>query len=189
MALQQLNPSAFNGARTIDWFGAHNHPGEPANPAANAYADPAGVRSLTVIKAAPAQSVSVNICSPLGLRANVQAGTGLLLATNVTAAPLRLQWSQGVVSVGAFMVAQAALGTPFTAVMWVWLAGAAAWESVNVQGVTGDIWAKVGDTVAPFVAVQAPTGDVITSVLFDSVHPSAELFSPLGIGRLYFREA
>ncbi len=189
MAVQQLDPSAFNGARTIDWFGAQNNPGDPANLAANAYADPAGVRSLTVVKAAPAQSVSVNICSPLGLRANVQPGTGLLLATNLTAAPLRLQWSQGVRSVGAFMVAQAAFGTPFTAVMWVWLAGAAAWESVTLQGVTGDIWAKVGDTVAPFVAAQAPAGDLIAAVYFDAVHPSAELFSPLGIGRLYFREA
>lgn len=188
MPVQQLSAAHFNGARTIDWFGPDNAAGDPAKLAPNAYADAAGVQAVTLVKAVPAQSVTVSVCSPLGLRANVQAGTGLLLATNVTAAPLRLSWSAGVRSVGAFAVAQAAFGTPFTAVMWVWLAGAAAWESVPLQGVTGDIWTKVGDTVAPFVAAQAPAGDVITAVYFDAVHPSAELFSPLGIGRLYFRE-
>jgi hypothetical protein len=189
MAIQQLNATAFNGARTMDWFGPSAMPGDPANLTSNAYADPAGVRSVTVMPASPTQVITVNVCSPLGLRANVQAGTGMLLATNVTASPLRLQWSQGVRSVGAFVVAQAAFGTPFTAVMWVWLAQAAAWESVALQGVTGDIWMKAGDTVAPFIAAQAPPGDAITQVYFDAVHPSTQLFSPLGIGRLYFVEA
>jgi hypothetical protein len=185
MAVLQLNATAFNGARTIDWFNsATDTAGDAANPTTNAYADPAGVRSVTVLQAAPAQSVTVSLCSPLGLRANVPAGTGLLLASNLTAAPLRLTWSQGVRSVGAFMVAQAPFDTPFTAVMWVWLAGAAEWESVSVQGATGDI----GDPIAPFVGGQAPAGDLITTVYFDAVHPSDALFSPLGIGRLYFRE-
>jgi hypothetical protein len=60
---------------------------------------------------------------------------------------------------------------------------------VALQGVTGDIWMKAGDTVAPFIAAQAPPGDAITQVYFDAVHPSTQLFSPLGIGRLYFVEA
>jgi hypothetical protein len=55
--------------------------------------------------------------------------------------------------------------------------------------VTGDTWLKAGDTVAPFVAAEAPAGDMIGAVSFDAVHPSTELFSPLGIGRLYFRDA
>ena len=189
MPIQQLSAAAFNGARTMDWFGPGAMPGDPANLAPNAYADPAGVRSVTVLPASPAQAITVNVCSPLGMRANLQAGTGLLLATNVTASPLRLQWSQGVRAVGAFMVAQATFGTPFTAVMWVWLAQAAAWEAVTLQGVTGDIWTQPGDTVAPFIAAQALAGDVITQVYFDAVHPSNQLFSPLGIGRLYFFEA
>jgi hypothetical protein len=185
MAVLKLNATELNGSRTIDWFdSAVDAAGDPANLAANAYADPAGVRSVTLLQAAPAQSVTVSLCSPLGLRANVPAGTGLLLATNQTVAPLRLSWSAGVRSVGAFMVAQAPFDTPFTAVMWVWLAGAGAWESVSVQGATGDI----GDPIAPFVGGQAPAGDLITTVYFDAVHPSDALFSPLGIGRLYFRE-
>lgn len=188
MSVQQLGAAAFNGARTIDWFGPHDQPGNAVNLAANAHADPAGVRAVTVEPADNTQSVIVSICSPLGLRSNVQQGTGLLLATNLTAAPLRLRWSTGVQAVGAFMVAQAAFDTPFTATMWLWLSVARAWESVSVQGVTGDIWHKAGDSVAPFVAAQAPAGDTITAVYFDAVHPSNQLFSPLGIGRLYFRE-
>lgn len=189
MSVQQLSPADFNGARVIDWFGPASNAGDPADLNPNAYADAAHQRAVTLTRAAPAQSVTVSICSALGLRANLQAGTGLLLATNIVAAPLQMRWSAGVRSVGAFVVAQAAFDTPFNATMWVWLAGAKAWHSVSQQGVTGDIWLQAGDTVAPFVAAQAPAGDAITAVCFDAVHPSAELFSPLGIGRLYFREA
>lgn len=188
MSMQALSPADFNGARAIDWFGPNSKVGDPANLGLNAYADSAGVRAVTLTKAAPTQSVAVSVCSPLGLRANVEAGTGLLLATNITSAPLRMAWSAGVRSVGAFMVAQASFGTPFNATMWVWLAVAKRWASVSQQGVTGDIWTKPGDSVAPFVAGMAPPGELITAVCFDAVHPSNELFSPLGIGRLYFRE-
>lgn len=188
MPVQGLAPLAFNGARQIIWFGAANQPGDAANLAPNAYGDPAGVRQLSLQRASPMQSLNVSVCGPLGLPCNLQAGMGLLLGTNLTTAPLRMQWAQPVAAVGAFVVAQAQVGTPFTAVMWVHLVGAAQWESVMVQGQTGPVWTKVGDSVAPFVGARAAAGSAIDAVLFDAVHPTSQAFSPLGIGPLYFSE-
>lgn len=188
MSIQALAPQAFNGRRQINWFGLNNQPGDAADLLPNAYADDAGVRAVSLQPANPTQALAVSVCGPLGLDCNLQLGMGLLLGVNLTAAPLRLQWAQPVAAVGAFMVAQAHLGTPFTAVMWVHLVGANEWESVTMQGETGPVWTHLGASVAPFVGARAPVGGAIDAVLFDAVHPTQLAFSPLGIGPLYFSE-
>lgn len=187
MSVKQLTPSEFNQADVVKWFGPTNNFGDDAKLDPNAYVSAAGKVGVSVIKAAPTQNVTVSVCSALGLRCNIEPRTGLLLATNVTASPLRLRFAgNGVKQVGAFVVSSnAAFGTPFTAQMWVLLANAATWVSVPMQGVTGDIWQRVGDSVAPFVGAIATDGDLITEVHFDAVHPTTQEFSPIGIGNLY----
>ncbi len=188
--IKQLDATQFNGSLVIDWFspprpGPANQLGAPCDLNPNAFTNATSGIGVTVRPADPAQAILVNRCVPLGLRCNVEEGTGLLLATNTTGAPIRLDFSVGVQAVGAFVVAQANFGIPFTALMWVWLTKAARWEMVSTVGMTGDIFDRPGDSLAPFVGGRAPRGDAISSVLFDAVHPTDEMFSPLGIGRLY----
>ncbi len=188
--IDRLDAQHFNHSLVVDWFsppraGPANQFGDPCEFAANAYRNATSGIGVTIRPADPAQAVMVGNCAPLGLRCNVEQGTGLLLATNVTGAPIRLSLSAGVEAVGAFVVAQANFDTPFTALMWVWLEPARRWEFVAMPGSTGNIFQRAGDSLAPFVGARAPIGERITSVSFDAVHPTDQTFSPLGIGRLY----
>lgn len=192
MAITQcLDPSIFNGALRINWFGPMSNHGDPANFAADAYSDPAGVTAVTVLQANAGQAVTVSTCAPApGMRCNLEAGTGLLLAQNNTGAPIRLSFSgNGVSAVGAFMVSKVPFGSPFTPQIWVLANGGNTPANFRgLQGVTGDIWQNPGDSVAPFVGAMASGGDRITSVLFDAIHPTTLGFDPLGIGYLYYLE-
>ena len=186
MTLPRLQPADFNNAQVIEWFRPGDQIGGKANLNVGAYT--AQGNAVSVLRHDPQQVVTVSKCDPLGFRCNIQQGTGLILASNLGAdAVLRLQWSTPVQSVGAFVVAPELLGTPFDAVMWLWLVQAQRWESVSATGVTGDIWQNPGDTVAPFLGASAPVGDQIGIVVFDGSHPMPAQCSPIGIGNLYFR--
>jgi hypothetical protein len=188
---EKLNPSDFNGALRVKWFKPNSNQGEPADLSANAYLDDAGITGITIAPAAIGQTITVNTCGPApGIRCNLEAGTGLLLAENLTNAPLILKFAgAGVLSVGAFLVStrpQVPFGSPFTPQIWVEINNSSVFENFRGgQGVTGDIWTNPGDSVAPFVGAVATGGDRITSVLFDAVHPTTLSFDPLGIGHLY----
>jgi hypothetical protein len=187
--IESIDPAAFNGAPRVDWFGAQSQQGDPADLSADAYQATGGVASVTVLRVGAGQTITVSTCAPApGERCNLEAGTGLLLADNSNAAPIWLRFGgNGVRAVGAFMVpVQVPFGTPFTP--QVWATGTLSGTPLNFrgfQGVTGDIWRHLGDSVAPFVGVAGSGGERIRELRFDAIHPTTLNFPTLGIGYLY----
>ena len=186
-AIARHDPAAFNTAGRVHWFGALSQHGQAARLGIDAYADDAGVTRVTIEPAAPGQSLTVSVCAPApGLRCNIEAGTGLLLAGNELLAPIRLNFSVGVSAVAAFIVARAPIGSVFTPRIWVECNASGAFVPFDgTPGATGDIWTRVGNSVAPFVGAAATGGDRITGVQFEAVRHGAPPFDPLGIGYLY----
>lgn len=190
MSAQPLTAQYFDAADKgrLEWFGAGDQPGSPARDAPGAYRHGAGTLAATLQRAHAGQVLQVSVCG-IGLQCNLMAPMGILLADNVTSAPIRIALSAPVPALGAFMVADAPFGTPFTAVLWGRLAGSGQWLSVQQQGETGPAWTAWGDSVAPFVGMRASDGGRFDAVRFDAVHPTDQPFSPVGISALYFSEA
>lgn len=190
--LQSCQVNDFNATPPVPrvyWFKPNNNHGDPADLAANAYSDDQGLRTLTVRPVVANQVITVSVCAPApGLRCNIEAGTGLLLAQNMTNAPLWIEFGgNGVARVGAFMVAAAPRRTPFTPQLWAEYDGSGSFLNVRGnQGVTEDIWQNPGDSVAPFVGAEFAGGERITSIKFDAILHTATQFDPIGIGYLYY---
>jgi hypothetical protein len=186
-AIASHNPASFNAAGRVNWFGPMSQHGQAADLRNDAYADDSGLAQITLKQAAPAQSLTVSVCAPTaGLRCNVEPRTGLLVAENRTNAPIRLSLRNGVGGIAAFVTAPAPFGSTFMPRIWVECNGSGSYVPFDgTIGATGDIWMRVGDSVAPFVGAVATGGDRITGVQFEAVRPGAPPFDPLAIGYLY----
>lgn len=184
------NARFFDNAAQVEWFEQRSNFGDPADFAADAYLDLGRVVTLTVLPAGPQQAISVSTCGPQPAeRCNVLAGTPLLIALNdTTGPPITLSFGgAGVRAVGAFVVApRMAFGADFAPHLWaLGDSGAPFLHVPGPQGLTGDIWTRLGDQVAPFVGVQATGGERIKVVQFDAVHPGAFDLALVGISTLY----
>lgn len=185
----ELDPQVFSSDGIVNFFGPHSNFGNPADLTVNAYASTDGQVRVTVVPLTTGQSIVVTTCSPLGIRCNMEGGTGLLVADNVTNAPIVLRFAgAGVRAAGAFMLAAPLPdGTPFAPQLWATPTGGGAVIGIpGPQGVTGDIWTNLGDSVAPFVGVRATGAARIGEVAFDVVHPTPQDFKRVGIGFLYY---
>ena len=185
----ELNPQAFTNDSIVNFFGPHSNFGEPADVTPNGYASTDGLLSVSVLPVAAGQSIVVSTCSPLGIRCNMEGGTGLLVADNATNAPIVLRFAgAGIRAAAAFMLAAPLPdGTPFAPLLWATPAGGVAVVAIRgQQGVTGDIWTNLGDSVAPFVGVRATGSDRIGEIAFDVVHPTPHDCKRVGIGYLYY---
>ena len=89
----ELNPQAFTNDSIVNFFGPHSNFGEPADVTPNGYASTDGLLSVSVLPVAAGQSIVVSTCSPLGIRCNMEGGTGLLVADNATNAPIVLRFA------------------------------------------------------------------------------------------------
>lgn len=188
MPVTALTALDFDNSPFIQWFGAHDQLGDPANTAVDAYANAHSGVSVTVSHTDPPNALRISM-SPAGLNCNLESNTGLLLATNSVLHPLQIDFSQPVQSVGAFIIGQAPFGRAFLAHMSVLLNGAGAWVNLApaVPGTTSPMVTVPTDLPAPFVGLRAPAGDSITAVRFGAQAQDGNMgLRPMGIGHLYF---
>jgi hypothetical protein len=181
----ETDVAAFGGALRVDWLGGASM-GSLVNTARAAYAATGGAPRVTVVRL-PRQAVNVSCCGELpATPCNLQIDMPLLLADNLSSAPIRLRLSAGVRAIGAFVIAPGLdPGVPYVPLLWARHGVGDVTPVVGRQGVTGGLLMSSDDPAAPFVGATATDGDLITEVYFDASHASTAKFRRLGIGFLY----
>jgi hypothetical protein len=172
----------------LNWLDVSS-PGTPVLLDTDAYGAK-DVESRVTVVLQETQKIRVGYCGQApGTRCNIENETPLLLAKNLTSAPIRLRLSHGGVSaIGARIVAPGVQpGTAYAPQMWVRTAGGDLVPLQGRKGFSGGLLISADDPVAPFVGASVAGGDRIVEVCFDAVHASTAQFGWLGIGFLYLR--
>jgi hypothetical protein len=175
------------GKSRVNWLDVSS-PGTPALLDTDAYGTD-DIPSRVTVVLQETQKIRVGYCGQApGTPCNVENKTPLLLAKNLTSAPIRLRLSRGGVSaVGAQIVAPGVpSGTVYAPQIWVRTAAGDLFPFQGIKGVAGGL-ANAKTDPAPFVGASVTGGDRIVEVCFDAVHASTVQFGWLGIGFLYLR--